>query len=817
MKRLSNILFSSLAFLFIYATSERAYSDSKWGSHVAAFKALEGESSNAPSLFNKRKRKGKQQPLPVSYTYTADLPVKIVDFSPTQPFIPGVQALRDGVLTDPNPRPGSYGNYTPAKVDFNPAEPVKVDIKLPSVWDTKLKAFHTYWNSGNAIQSGHPTQIYKLYRSDHTWHLSGSFIHRDPSGWIDVVFADSSEVIDAIRIVGGTSTFGVYPDNQGWGDVWGKQWHFEGYYMDVPRPEAAKAKAPFKYTFGMDSYPWDFLKNDSTGADAAGEQWEKCQTFSNMGIKTARFYWWQANGYTRAHGDSIAWEATLNGWKFDSVLEICKRRGIEPDICLMGGSAENYESWPDNNDDPFNPNLGKGRVVSYSNRDDRENPAVYASSVARMAFLASARYGNNSSIADARMGVPWQHTDPFLEDNTIRKGLNLIHYLELVNEPDNTFWDGPNKIYEYFSGRKLAAMASAIKDGDKGKLDVGFGAGVGVGLVGGVKLVLSGLARPSPDQMLGFRDWCIEHRGWIDSAAGIWDCPIDAINYHDYSKDETEQTGHITTALPPEMSGVLDNADRFEQMSKYYFNGIDWWITEFGFDINHYSRFSVQGFSGYSDHEAAGMWYLRTQLTYLTKGVNRMTAYQGFASDSNNGTQFASMALERMDLSSLPSDMKYIVYPAGNYMGQAKKYGDYVFDSLLSSGTHPGDVWCVKMRKPETDSVVYAVWSIEDTVAATKDRFDPCCGVTAMATVDFVEQTGTYNLPVPGVEEVKEMRMASWTMTPTSYTTNSVSSGTYPVSYGSKPVFIEAVESGAPVIPSDIKTKKRRKDIIVIP
>jgi hypothetical protein len=82
------------------------------------------------------------------------------------------------------------------------------------------------------------------------------------------------------------------------------------------------------------------------------------------------------------------------------------------------------------------------------------------------------------------------------------------------------------------------------------------------------------------------------------------------------------------------------------------------------------------------------------------KGVNRMTAYQGFASDSNNGTQFASMALMRMDLSSLPSDMKYIVYPAGNYMGQAKKYGDYVFDSLLSSGTHPGDVWCVKMRKP---------------------------------------------------------------------------------------------------------------------
>jgi hypothetical protein len=188
-----------------------------------------------------------------------------------------------------------------------------------------------------------------------------------------------------------------------------------------------------------------------------------------------------------------------------------------------------------------------------------------------------------------------------------------------------------------------------------------------------------------------------------------------------------------------------------------------------------------------------------------------MTAYQGFASDSNNGTQFASMALMRMDLSSLPSDMKYIVYPAGNYMGQAKKYGDYVFDSLLSSGTHPGDVWCVKMRKPETDSVVYAVWSIEDTVAATKDRFDPCCGVVSASTVDFVQQT--YALPLAD-GSVNEVRLSSWDMHSTT-TSHAVTGGSYNVSYGSLPVFIEATGDAPPPPPppppggTHIRSKKK--------
>jgi hypothetical protein len=775
MRRLAVILYSSFAILFLFAAGERAVADRKWETHrfvyeqshlrversakqeqrtVKKKQAGEHRINNVVQYINgllkgEKKAKKARGPPPVSYTYTADLPLKIADFYPTQPFIPGIKTLRDGVLTDPHPFLG-IGNYWPAKADYNKEDSVQITIEVFAGWEFKFKAFHTYWNSGpggQGIQAANPTKIYKRYVSDHLWHLSGTFIDRSPSGWIDVPFADSLQVIDGIKVVGGRGIFGS-PGQDGLGDLWGAEWHIEGYYKDVPRPLATKALTKFGETFGADAYWWDFTKNDSTGADGHGEKWEKVQSMADMGLKNIRLYFWQANGYIMADQNTWAWESTLNGWENDTVLSICKRRGMNPIMCIMGGSKENYESWPDNNDDQFNPNIGKARVIAYADRFNRKDPKVYGSSEARMAFFTSARYGNDASTPDALMGNPYQHDNPFLEDNQIRKGLNLITEVEYVNEPDNTFQNiqaAPNSLWDYFNGEDLAAMTSAVKDGHHHTLDIGFGAGVGVGLIGGVKLVLSGFARPSPDQLLGYRAWCIKNRGWIDSAAGIWDCPVDAINYHDYSKDETEQTGTITGAIGPEMSGVLEHAQWFQDMSRLYFNGIPWYVTEFGFDVNHYSRFSVQGFSGYDEHEVAGLFYLRTQLTYLAMGVNKMTAYQLFATDSNNGTQFSSMALMRMDLSHLPSDMRYIIYPAGCYMGQAKVYKDYVFDGLLSSGNKGGDVWCLKMRKPSTDTVAYWVWSVEDTVPAFKDRFNPCCGVQNVRTFDFVERTGTYD------------------------------------------------------------------------
>jgi hypothetical protein len=718
------------------------------------------------------------------YTYTADLPFNTVDWDVTQPFIPGIKAMRDGVLTDPAP-PFGFGNWLPFKSDLNRDEKPILTLKVPAVWDAKLKALHIYWNSGNGIQVAHPTTIEKLYRSDHLWHLSGSYIHRDPSGWIDVPLADSNEVIDGIRIKGGVSTFGTYPQDEGFGDIWGKQFRFEGYYKNVTRPRATKPKAQFKYTFGMDTYWWDWMKNDSNGFDASQEVWEKCQLYSDMGVKTARFYMWDGLGYLREGVNEFSFQATINGWYNDSVLTIAKRRGIEPIMTIMGGPKANYTTWPDGEN-------AKGRLVPYSLRDQRENPQSYAN-LARMAYVVSGRYGNNGLVPDILMGTYYDHSDPFVPDDHIRKGLNLIHWIEFVNEPDNTFWDDPTyKYYEYFSGRKMAAYCSAIKDGNKGTVDGGYGAGVGVGLVGGVKLVLSGLARPSPDQMQGFRDWCIEHRGWIDSAAGIWDCPVDALNYHDYSKDEKEQTGSITTAMPPEMSGVLTNAQEFQDMSQLYFNGIPWWVTEFGFDTHDSSRFQAPAFSGHSKWEACGLWYLRTQLTYLTVGVDRMTAYQAFATDSMNATQFASMMLVRYDLSHLPADLIYTKYPAANFMCQAKRWGNYVFDSLLSSGSAPGSVWCMRMKVTGTDSTVYAIWSVEDTSATVRNKFGPS-GVIPVNTWNFIEQTGTYDLHIPDGTTITEVQLNPWIETP-SLSTHTVSGGVYHVGYSSKPVFIETFE-----------------------
>jgi hypothetical protein len=106
MRRLAVILYSSFAILFLFAAGERAVADRKWEVHRFVY----AQSHRNTSIFSKPltpeiKRKPKDHkvenvgryvndllkgykeanrnkgPPPVGYTYTSDLPVKIVDFS----------------------------------------------------------------------------------------------------------------------------------------------------------------------------------------------------------------------------------------------------------------------------------------------------------------------------------------------------------------------------------------------------------------------------------------------------------------------------------------------------------------------------------------------------------------------------------------------------------------------------------------------------------------------------------------------------------------------------------------------------------------
>lgn len=437
--------------------------------------------------------------------------------------------------------------------------------------------------------------------------------------------------------------------------------------------------------------------------------------------------------------------------------------------------------------------------VLWEDRDNRENPAAWVN-IARLFWLQTARYGRNAAIPDSLMGTIYQNPHSWIPTDVIRKGLNLLWFIEPFNEIDLNFWSGWLRFYSYHDGRKYAAAMSAIKDAHKGTLTYkpSWGPGVGVGMKfadSTMKLVFPGLSSPSPAALMGYRDWCIENRGWIDSAAGIWDDPVDIYNFHDYSKDADEQYTDVTVGYPPELSGVLHHMTDFVNTSKYWLMGKPIWLTEYGWDHNNYSRFRPMSIKGQHPNHIIGYWDVASRYEYSRLGIQGMTYFKLFADDTTKWVHFASM--QQLKTSNTNDHYKF---PIGDFSQQTKHHDNFVHDSTFRADT----VRAFRLHAPATDSFVVYVRGVEkpyDTMQTFFVQGEDSAGLTRRWTKAATERTGVVNIPIPSGTIVRERHLVVGGTTMTT-TLRTVTGNMLPVTYGLAPVFLEyEAEGEAPPLP----------------
>ena len=214
-----------------------------------------------------------------------------------------------------------------------------------------------------------------------------------------------------------------------------------------------------------------------------------------------------------------------NSWFFDDYYAQLKAHGVTVSPAIQQSSPA-YFPGADMEAKP----LAAG--------SDSEAPASYAIHAEHL-FQYAARYGS-TRVPDAQIQLAAKQPRS--------TGLGALRYIENWNEPDKTWRGRAGRFNPY----ELAAMCSADKDGDQGRM----GKSVGVRNADPkMQLVFGGLAGMKLDYLRAMKFWADNHRNG--------DFPADVINLHYYSSDGDEQQAFKTTGISPEADHVREKLAAF--------------------------------------------------------------------------------------------------------------------------------------------------------------------------------------------------------------------------------------------------------------
>ena len=376
------------------------------------------------------------------------------------------------------------------------------------------------------------------------------------------------------------------------------------------------------------------------------------------------------------------------GWSYDTMYSRCKDAGIEVLACLKTMPDWMLATYPTGQQD------GEDVPVRYGS--DFSDPASYIDQ-ARVAFQYVARYGSNAQVPDSLMRI--DSTQRWTGDpkNVIKKGLNLVHYIECDNERDK-WWKGRAG---YQTGREYAANLSAFYDGNMNTM----GAGIGVKNADpAMQVVMAGTASPVTDYFRGMIDWCREHRGYnADSTVNLcWD----VINYHLYADNSNSLQSGTTSGrgAAPEVSVAPTVAATFLQAAHDWAYDMPVWITETGYDLNQGSPYHCIAIGNKTVQQTQGDWLLRTSLLDARLGIGRTFFYELYDDNPTNPIQFGSSGLANDDQTRRPA-ADYMLQTnklVGNYSWQATLSAVPVVDKYTNGGQAAYAVW----MPTETDSTV---------------------------------------------------------------------------------------------------------------
>ena len=409
---------------------------------------------------------------------------------------------------------------------------------------------------------------------------------------------------------------------------------------------------PLKNFFGINAFEWDF--EDPANAFALDStRLSVIKSFTGF-----RHYMdWEKIEPTEGHYSFCPVHS--GGWNYDTIYSWCKSQGIEVLACLKGCPSWLQVSYPVDERDAENVPVRYKRDVS--------DPESYVEQ-AKAGFQYAARYGNNKNVDPNLVHVdtlPRWTADPA---NKVEIGLGLINYIECDNERDK-WWKG-EKAHQ--TGREYAANLSAFYDGNKNKM----GPGVGVKNADpSMKVVMSGLAKASPDYVKEMIEWCKEFRGL--KRDGSVDMPWDIINYHYYCNDGDEAGDHQTAGIAPEISKAEAIANSFIRMSHEYAKDMPVWITEAGYDINQESIQKAIPVNNKSALETEADWILRSSLLYSRCGIQKVFYYELNDDNDKSGSRFATSGFVNHNKTQRP---------AADFLRQTNRlFGDYAFVTTINN------------------------------------------------------------------------------------------------------------------------------------
>jgi hypothetical protein len=458
-------------------------------------------------------------------------------------------------------------------VDFgfmpDPGNKHEVTWRPPKQWDAVVKEIRIYPPDGTTFPGGDmnaPTKFYAVRRDTGAEVFVGDYTNTTRN--VEVVLTVPGSFVVERIIARGQN---VYSGQQGVGLAYGSEWRIKGDYKPLSDPTVSRARKPLGSLLGADGGPWD----QTVGGTS--ENTNSIARMVQMGLSSFRQYWHARRVY-KSESDTHAWQRTMvvdddgGGWPLALCDDVATTAGIQNIWSLIQITDELKLEWGGIVNVPF---------VNFSNKDDRENPLVHWRP-ARMAFVVTAREGGVSSISDSLMGTQYVH--PTYGANTIAKGRNKKVVFEIGNEKDVTYAD----VYAYENGRRMGPYLSAIYDGHKGTINVGFGAGVGVGIKNAdpnMQVVIAGFSLDdarSVEAMRGIYDWSKENRGMIGTQV---DLPFDVINYHHYSSNKAHLASHrrskplssltansIPTAHPSLRTFTTSSSQGLEQGDRWRFS-----------------------------------------------------------------------------------------------------------------------------------------------------------------------------------------------------------------------------------------------------
>lgn len=420
-----------------------------------------------------------------------------------------------------------------------------------------------------------------------------------------------------------------------------------------PATPAVKKSYPLKNHFGINGFEWDFedpnnpMVVDDTRMKAAKSftqlrhymDWQKLE--SRQGAYT----------FSPVHS---------GGWSYDALYQRCKQEGIEVLADLKTLPDWMLATYPEDQRDAENVPVKYGK--------DFSDPMSYLEQ-AKAAYQFAARYGSNTSVDSTTLIVDstarWTN-DPV---NIVKRGLNLVKYIECDNERDK-WWKG-RKAYQ--TSYEYAANLSAFYDGNKNTM----GSGVGVKNADpNMMVVMGGLAAADPQYVQGMVDWCKQHRGF--KADGKVNLCWDVINYHLYANDaQSSQAGGATRGAASEVANVAQVAQKFVQMAHQYASDMPVWVTEAGYDINQGSPYKAIPIGDKTALQTQADWILRSSLLYARTGIERVFFYEMYDDNALSPVQFASSGLINAD---------HTRKPAADYIYQANHLlGNYTYQQTLNN------------------------------------------------------------------------------------------------------------------------------------